>query len=90
MFGQPLSMNIIGLPPTFWMTSGWPSWPRKVPLDCAHTMLQALDVAGVDVFERAVAGLIQVTRRGTPLIGVFEAWELLGIRGGHRGTTGRH
>ena len=52
--------------------------------------VEAFDVAGIDVFERAVAGLIQVTRRGTPLIGVFEALELLGIRRGHRGTTGRH
>ena len=37
MFGQPLSMNIIGLPFST-TTRGWPSWPRSVPLDCDHTM----------------------------------------------------
>src|ERR1700719_3094004 len=33
IFGQPLSMYIIGVPPRS-TTSGWPSWPRNVPLDC--------------------------------------------------------
>ena len=90
MFGQPLSMYIIGLPPTSSITSGWPSWPRSVPLDCDHIICRLFDVAGVDVFQRAVAGQIQIARRGTPLIGVLEALELFRIRCGHRGTTGRY
>ena len=42
MFGQPLSMNIIGLPATSSMTSGWPSWPRNVPLDCDQAICKFL------------------------------------------------
>ena len=42
MFGQPLSMNIIGLPPTSSITSGCPSCPRSVPLDCDHTICSSL------------------------------------------------
>jgi hypothetical protein len=37
MLGQPLSMYIIGVPPTS-TTKGCPSWPRNVPLDCDQTL----------------------------------------------------
>src|SRR4029079_2784590 len=51
--------------------------------------LQILDVLGVDVFQGAVARLIEISCRRTPLSGILEARELFGIRSGrcHPGGT---
>jgi len=41
MSGQPEMKIIIGLPPMSLMTSGWPSWPRNAPVDCAHIICRS-------------------------------------------------
>src|SRR2546423_316081 len=51
MFGQPLSMYIMGVLPTV-TTRGWPSWPRRVPLDCDQTICRPLTFAVVMSFSR--------------------------------------
>src|ERR1700728_3373556 len=52
--------------------------------------LHILDVAGIDLVERAVAVQTQVARRSAPLVWIFEAFKLFGIRRVHCGTTGRY